>query len=47
VVAGVARTEKVYVRENVCMGNCAEAAGLLDHAECHCGEWFLTRCRLC
>ena len=28
VVAGVARTEKVYVRENVCMGNCAEAAGL-------------------
>ena len=27
-VAGVARTEKVYVRENVCMGNFAEAAGL-------------------
>ena len=35
VVAGVARTEKVYVRANVCMGNCAEAAGLRDHAECH------------
>jgi putative transposase len=27
-VAGVARTEKVYVRENVCAGNCTEAAGL-------------------
>ena len=35
VVAGVARTEKVYVRENVCMGHCAEAVGLRDHAECH------------
>src|SRR6266516_4460229 len=27
-VAGVARTEKLYVRENVCVGNCTEAAGL-------------------
>jgi putative transposase len=27
-VAGVARTEKAYVRENVCVGNCTEAAGL-------------------
>jgi len=27
-VAGVARTEKRYVRENVCVGNCAETAGL-------------------
>jgi putative transposase len=27
-VAGVARLEKVYERENVCAGNCTEAAGL-------------------
>jgi putative transposase len=27
-VAGVAHTEKLYVRENVCAGNCTEAAGL-------------------
>jgi hypothetical protein len=38
---GVARWEKEYQRENVCAGNCTEAAGLRALAQCHAA------CRIC